>query len=81
MNDNDNIDTDINDTYHSVDLIIVIGLLNIHNFPQDNQSSKLDYINMIVENGVDNGHYCYIDISTIYVIKNHNIVEYTNKRD
>ena len=34
MNDNDSIDTNINDNLHNVDIISGIGLLNSHTLPQ-----------------------------------------------
>ena len=36
MNDNDRIDTDMNDTLHNIDASSGIGLLNSHTIPKDN---------------------------------------------
>ena len=36
MNDNDTIDTDMNDTLQNVDVSSVIILINSHTLPQDN---------------------------------------------
>ena len=38
-------------------------------------------MNMSVTNGYVNGEYYYMNVSTRYIIKNHNSVDYTNKRD
>ena len=38
-------------------------------------------MNMSVYNGYFNGNYCNINSSTGSVIKNHNLIGYTNKRD
>ena len=58
-----------------------IFLLNLHTLPQDNESNNLNEINMSVENGDDNGGYCYNNISTVYESNNHNYIDSTNKRD
>ena len=58
----------------------VIGLLNGHTLHQDNESSNLNDMNIIVDNGNFNVDYCYINISTGYESKNHNSVDYTKKR-
>ena len=41
MNDDDMIDTDMNDTLHNGYVSSAIGLINSHTLPQDNESSKL----------------------------------------
>ena len=79
MNDNDRIDTYMNDTLQNGDVSSVIGLLKSHTLTQAKKSSKLNDINIIVDNVDDNGDYCYINSSTIYVINNHNSVDYTKK--
>ena len=38
-------------------------------------------MNMSVENGDVNVDYFYINSSTVYVINNHNYIDYTKKRD
>ena len=55
MDDNDFIDTYINETLHHGDISSGISLLNIHTFPQSNETSKLNEMNMSVENDVSNG--------------------------
>ena len=64
INDNDRIDSDMNKTLQNGDVSSGIGLLNSHNLPQDKKSSKLNKINMSVENGYINGDYCYMNSST-----------------
>ena len=36
---------------------------------------------MSVENGYINCDFCYTNSCNVYVIKNHNIIDYTKKRD
>ena len=81
MNDNDRIDTDMNETLHNGYVSSGIGLLNSHTLPQDNESSKLDDMNVSVGNSDINGDYFYMNTSTGYVINNHNSIDYTKKRD
>ena len=45
----------MNDTLQNIDVSSVIGLLNIHTTPQDNESSKLNEINISVDNFDGNG--------------------------
>ena len=68
MNDNDRIDIDMNETLHNIYVSSVIGLPNSHTFPVHNKSSKLNYINMSVDNGDVNGAYFYMNISPGSVI-------------
>ena len=75
------IDTDINETLHEGDVSSGIGLLNSHTLPQANKSSKANEMNMSVYNGNDNVDYCYINISTVSGERNHNSIDYTDKRD
>ena len=77
MNDNDRIDKDMNDNLQNGYVNSVIGLLNSHTLPQDNESINLNDMNMSVENG----NYCYMNSSIISESKNHNSIDYTNKRD
>ena len=62
-------------------MISGIGLLNSHTLPQENKLSKLNVMNMSVENGDVNDDYCDMNRFTGSHIKNHNSVHYTNKRD
>ena len=71
----------MNETLHNGYESSVIGLLYSHTIPQYKQSMNLNEMNMSVENGDVNGDYCYINSSTGCVIKNHNIIHYTNKID
>ena len=80
MNDNDRIGTDMNDTLHNWDVSSVIGLQKTHNLPQANKSSKVNGVNISVDNGHFNGDYCYMNSSTGYIINNKNYIDYTNKR-
>ena len=81
MNDNDRIDTYMNETLQNENGSSGIGLLNIHTLPQDNVSSKLNEMNMSVDNGYVKGDYFYMNSSTGYFIKNHIFIDYANKRD
>ena len=81
MEDNDIIDTDMNATLWNGDVISGIGLTNIPNPPQDKKSSKLNKMNMSVDNGDVNSDYCYMNGYTGSVINNHNYIYYTKKRD
>ena len=81
MNDYNSIDTNINENLHNGYGISVIGLLNSHTLPPYNQSSKLNEINMSVENVYINCDFCYTNSCNVYVLKNRNIVDYTNKGD
>ena len=81
MNDNDSIDTDMNETLHNGDVSSGIGLLNIHTLPQANESSKLNDKNLSVDNGDIYGDYFCMNSSTGYFINNHNSIDYTKKRD
>ena len=54
MNDNDSNDTEMNDTLHNGDVSGVIGLLNRHTLPQNNESNNLNDKNMSVYNGYFN---------------------------
>ena len=65
----------MNETLKNRYMSSVIGLLNIHNINQDNESSKPNEANMSVENG----DHCYMNSSTGSVINNHNSIDYTNK--
>ena len=38
-------------------------------------------MNMSVDNGDDNGDYCYMNSFTGYDINNHNSIDYTKERD
>ena len=71
----------MNENLHNGYVISGIGLLNKHNPPQDSESSKLNEINISVDNGDVNYDCCYMNSSTGYVINNHNIIDYKNKRD
>ena len=81
MNYNGRIDTDINETLQNGDVISGIGLLNSHTLPQYEESNEMNEINMSVDNGDVNGDYFYMNSSTGSVIKNHNLIDYTKKRD
>ena len=81
INDNDRIDTDMNGNLHNGYASSLFGLLNSHTSHQDNESSKLNDLNMSVDNGCVNGDYFYMNSSTVSDIKNHNSVDYTNKID
>ena len=72
MKDNDRIDIYMNDTLQNGDTSSEIGLLNIHTLPQTNELSKLNNMNMSVDNGDVNGDYYYINSSTGSVINDHN---------
>ena len=78
MNDNDIIDTDMNDTLQNVDVSSGIGLLKSHTLPQNKKSSKINEMNISVGNSDDNGYYCYMNSSTGSIIKNH-FFYYTKK--
>ena len=69
MKDNDRIDIYMNDTLQNGDTSSEIGLLNIHTLPQTNELSKLNNMNMSVDNGDVNGDYYYINSSTGSFIK------------
>ena len=80
MNDNDRIDADTNKTLSNGDVISGIGLLKSNILPQDNESKKLNEINMSVENGDVNGDYFYMNCFTGSDVKNHISIDYTKKR-
>ena len=65
MSGNDIIDTDMNENLQNVDVSSGIGLLSTHTTSQDDESSKLNDMNMSVENGDVNGDYCYMNIHTV----------------
>ena len=69
-------DTDMNETLQNVAVISVSGVLNSHTLPQTIKLSKLDEMNMSVDNVDVNGDYCYMNSSTVFVIRNHNSVDY-----
>ena len=79
MNDNDRIDIEMDDTLYNGDVSSGIGLLNRHTLPQDNKSSKLNEMNMSVDNGDFNGDYFYMNIYTVSESKNQNYIDYANK--
>ena len=81
MNDNDNIETDINETLYKGNVSSEIGLLYSHIFIQSNKSSKLNKMNMSIDNGDINGNYCYMNSSTWSVVNNQNPIDYTNNID
>ena len=81
MNDNESIDTDINEILQNVYVSSQIGLLNIHTLPQANKSSKLNGMNMSVYNGDANGEFFHMNSFTGSVINNYNYNYYTEKRD
>ena len=81
MNDNYRIDTDMNENLQNGYVSSGIGLLNSHNIPQDNKSSKPNDMNSSVYNGVVNGYYCYMNNYTEFLINNHNYSDYTKKID
>ena len=58
-----------------------VFLLNRYTLHQYKESSNLNDINMVVENGYVNGGNCYMNISTVSESKNHNSIDSTNKRD
>ena len=80
INDNDRIDTHMNENSQSVGLIIWISLLNSHTLPPDNKSSKMDDTNNSVDNGGVNCDYCYINSSTVSVINNNILIYYKHKK-
>ena len=59
MNDNDRIDTNMNETLQNGYVSSGIGLLNIHTLLQANESSNLNEISMSVDNGDVNGDFFY----------------------
>ena len=71
----------MNETLQNGDVSSGIGLLNSHTLPKDKKSSKLNEINMTFENGDINGDYFYMNSFNGSDIKNHNYINYTNKRD
>ena len=79
MKDNDRIDKDMNETLQNGDVGSIIGLLNSHTLPQDNESSKLNEINIIFDNGYVTGDYCYMNSYTGSESKNQNYIDYANK--
>ena len=81
MDYNYRIDTDMNGTLHNGAVSSGIVLLNFHTLPQDNESSKVNDMNISVDNGDFNGDYFCINSSTGYVINNHNPIDYTKKID
>ena len=81
INYNDRNYTDMNDNLQNGDVSSGIGLLNSHTLPQDNESIKLNDVNIGAENDDINGDYCYINISTGYESNNHNTIDYTKKSD
>ena len=64
MKDNDRTDTYMKVTLQNGDMSSGIGLLNIHTIPQANKASKLNEMNMGVDNGDVIGDYCYMNSST-----------------
>ena len=68
-NDNNRIDTDMDETLKNVDVSSVIGLINSHTPPQDNESSRLNEINIRVDNGDVNDDYFNMNGYTGYGIK------------
>ena len=81
IKDNNRIDVDINETLQNGDVSSGIGFLNRHTPHQSNETIILNEVNMSVYNGDVNGDYCYMNSSTGYDIRNHNFIDYTNKRD
>ena len=81
MNDNNRIDTDMNDNLQNGDISSGSGLLNRHTLLQDNEQSKINEMNTSVENGDVNGYYLHMNSYTGSVINNHNSIDYTKKRD
>ena len=81
MNDNYRNDTYMNATLHNEDFSSGIGLLKSHTLLQYNYSSKLNDMNMSVDNGDINGYYFYMNISYGSKSKNHNSIDYTKKSD
>ena len=64
MNYNTRNDTDMSSTLQNGYLSSGIGLLNSHTLPQDNESSKLNEMNIIFDNEDVNGDYFYMNIYT-----------------
>ena len=81
MKDNYRIDSYTNDTLQNGDTSSGIGLLNSHTLHQADEQSKVNEINMSVDNGDVNGDNFYMNSSTGSVIRNHNSIDYTKKRD
>ena len=71
-------DIDINYTLYNVDVSIAITLLSRHNILQDNESSNMSEMNVVVVNGDINGDNCYLNNTTGYESNNHNSIDYTN---
>ena len=80
MNVNNSNDTYMNDTVQNGDVSSGIGLINIHTLPQDSELSTLNEVNMSVENGDINGDYFYMNGSTGSESKNHDSIDYKNKK-
>ena len=51
-----------------------IDLINSQNISQFNESSNLNEMNMVVENGDVNGGCCCINSTTVCEAKNHNSI-------
>ena len=81
MKDNDRINTDMNETLQNTDASSEMFLLNIHTISQSNKSSKPNETNTSVYNFHFNGDYCYMNRFIVFVIKNHNSIHYTKKRN
>ena len=79
INDNDIINTDMNETLKNVDVTSLIGLVTCHNLSQANKSRKPNETNMSVKDGDVNTDYCYINGSSVSAINNHNFIGYTKK--
>ena len=62
------------ETLHNGYVSSGIGLLNIHTLPEDNQSIEQNEMNISVDNGYGNGHCCYRNSSTAFVIGNPNYI-------
>ena len=81
MNDNNSIDKDMNETLQNGYISSGSVLLNRHTLLQDNEQSKINEMNMSVENGDVNGYYLHMNSYTGSIINNHNSIDYAKKRD
>ena len=79
INYNDIIDTYINETLKYGDVSSGIFLLNIDTLPQDNESIKLNGMNISVYNDDVNSNYCYKNGFLVYEWNNHHFTDYTKK--
>ena len=61
----------MNDTLQNGDIGSGIGLLKSHTLPKDKESSKLNEMNIIFDNGDVNGDYCYMNSYTGSESNNH----------